>query len=169
MSKCEESNCERAGPQVKITHFVDITQLVTVQPDIKTLSVISQGNVIEWPAKFRRAMREVCKDRALRAPIPPQLLAAAIPSRGILLLWPGTGAGEHGFPVRQSPAGRRVTTDLTAAYAALHIDLPNEIVIEIPATRYLHPVYGETLALHFHGAEFLPEKSRTAAALIDEE
>lgn len=155
------------GPEVLVTHFVDLTQLLAEQPDLKTLCVVARQGTIEWPAKFRRAMREVCKDRALTAPIPPRLMAAVIPARGILLLWPGTADDGRGFAVQASPAGRRVTTDLTEAFEALGVHLPYGIVIGVPATRYLHPIHGECLALHFRAAEFLPEKSRSAAGLME--
>ncbi|MFZ5825734.1 MAG: hypothetical protein ACOY94_15665 [Bacillota bacterium] len=158
----------KGGREVQVTHFVDLTQLLAEQPDIRRLAVMARGSAIEWPAKFRRAMREVCKDRALTTPIPPRLMAAVIPARGILLLWPGIGDDERGFEVQASPAGRRVTTDLKEAFDALSIHLPYGVVVAVPATRYLHPVHGECLALHFRSAEFLPEKSRTAAGLMEE-
>gem|GEM_PF-3177250 len=161
-----ESDGGQTGPQVIVTHFVDLTQLALVKPDMKTLAVQGRGNTLEWPAKFRRAMRAVCQDRALPWAVPPRLMVAAVPSRGLLLLWPGAEDEARGFVVRLSPAGRRITTDLTEGFAALGMNLSQEIVIAIPVTRYLHPVHGECLALHFRAAEFLPEKSRTAAALI---
>lgn len=154
-------------PEVLVTHFVDLTQLLAQQPDLKTLAVVARKSTIEWPAKFRRAMREVCKDRALTSPIPPRLMAAIIPARGILLLWPGAADDRRGFEVQASPAGRRVTTDLAEAFAALGVRLPYGITVGIPATRYLHPIHGECLALHFRSAEFLPKKSRTAAGLME--
>lgn len=155
------------GPQVPRTHFVDLTQLLSQEPDIKKLAVLAKGNVIEWHARFRRAMREVCLDRAHPEAVPARLRAAAIAPRGILLLWPASVDQSEAFPVNSSPTGRRVTTDLTQAFASLGICLPVEVTVAIPVTRYLHPVYGECLALHFMGAEFLPEKSRTAAGLMD--
>ncbi len=149
-----------------MTHFVDITQLLLAKPDLKVLAVQARGNTLEWPAKFRRAMREVCRDRALTCPVPPRIMVAAVPSRGLLLVWPGDAEDPRGFPVRVTPAGRRITADLTEGFAALGINLGPNIVIAIPVTRYLHPVHGECLALHFQAAEFLPEKSRTAAGLL---
>lgn len=156
------------GPEVLVTHFVDLTQLLSEQPDIKRLAVVARGNLIEWHAKFRRVMREVCKDRGLPLPTPPRLMAAAILVRGILLLWPGDADDRRGFEVKSSPAGRRITTDLTKAFGVLGMNLPYEITIAIPITRYLHPNYGECVALHFQAAEFLPEKSRTAAGIMHE-
>lgn len=161
-----ETTDKGSGPQVLVTHFVDLTQLLAQQPNVATLAVVAKGNVIEWQSKFRRVMRKVCMDRALTSPIPPRLMAAAIPARGILLLWPGAAEDERGFEVRSSPAGRRISTDLSRAFAALGMDLPVDVSVAVPVTRYLHPVYGECLALHFQSAEFLPEKSRTAAGLM---
>lgn len=167
MAKRNDRNRSGATPQVMVTHFVDLTQLLSQLPDVKSLAVLAKGNTIEWQAEFRRVMREVCKDRALAYPVPPCLLAAAVPTRGLLLLWPTSADDARGFTVRVSPAGRRITTDLTEAFAALGIDLPNEITAAVPVTRYLHPIYGECVALHFQVAEFLPEKSRTAAGVMD--
>jgi hypothetical protein len=154
-------------PPVIVTYMIDLTQLLAQPPDVKTLAVLVKGNRIEWQAKFRRAMGEVCKARAVSPPIPPRLKAAAVPSRGILLLWPVSTPCEPGFPVEASPAGRRITTDLTEAFGALGMNLPDEIAAAVPVTRYLHGTYGECLALHFQRAEFLPEKSRTAAGFME--
>ncbi|MFZ5814689.1 MAG: hypothetical protein ACOY93_05245 [Bacillota bacterium] len=152
-----------SGPRVEITHFADLTQLVSAQPDIERLSVLTRGNIMEWPSKFRLAMREVCVSRALSEPIPAQIRIAAIPNRGLLLLWPTHPADPDGFAVHVSPAGRRISADLTEAFAVLGIDLPPEVVVAVPATHYLHPTHGLCLALHLRSAEFLPERSRTAA------
>lgn len=150
-------------------HGVDLTELLAQQPDIKTLAALAKGNVIEWPIAFRRAMGALCQDRAVRRDIPARLMAAVIPGRGILLLWPGPAHDHRGFEVHSSPAGRRVRTDLTLAFACLGIDLPYQVAVAIPVTRYRDPVCGACLALHFRAAEFLPKKSRSAAGLQPED
>lgn len=155
------------GPQVLLTHFLPLPEFVREQPDIKELAVLTRGNNLEWPARFRRAMRSICYNRAFPQAVPPRVMVAVVPNQGILLLWPCSHADERGFEVRSSPAGRRVTTDLAIAFGALGIDLPADVVTAIPATRYLHPVHGECMALHLAGAEFLPEKSRSAAGRMD--
>lgn len=155
------------GPEVLLTHFLPLPEFAREQPDIKELAVLTRGNSLEWPTRFRRAMRAVCFNRAFPQAVPPRVMVAAVPNQGILLLWPCLAAEERGFEVRSSPAGRRVTTDLALAFAFLGVDLPAEVVTAIPATRYLHPVHGECIALHLTGAEFLPEKSWSAAGLMD--
>lgn len=163
MSQDNQVPAEGATLQEDEAELIDRTKINVEPPNIKKLSVRARGRSIEWRAKFRRAMRELCKERGTPSPVPSRLLSAAIRSKGILLVWPGEADDERGFEVYVSKGGRKIMTNLAAAFASMKIELPDGISVDVPVTRYLHGTYGRCLALHFNEAEFLPKSSASAA------
>ncbi len=138
------------------------------EPDIEKLSVIAFDTILRLTARFRRALKALCRDRGLPVAIPSRLMVASTKAKGVLLLWPGAEDDPDGFPIHKSPQERRVTVDLPEAFERLKVALPYGVVIEVPAVRYHSPRFGHCLALHFKKAEFLYKKSKTAVTLQPE-
>jgi hypothetical protein len=127
------------------------------------VSLLAAGCAIEWSATFREAMAELCSARGVRKTVPAGLSAAPLRSEGILLVWPRDSSGPGIHPVRVTPAGRRITTDLAGPLAELGVALPHGIVIDVPVGPYYSPKYGHCLALFFPRATFLYRRSKGSA------
>ncbi|MGE5674283.1 MAG: hypothetical protein ACM3XM_10400 [Mycobacterium leprae] len=107
-------------------------------------------------------MRLLCRERDLNPGSSFSLQAAVLEHQGIMLLWPCRPDTPYSFPVRLSPR-RRATTDIAAAFEALHVRLPTGVTIRIPVSHFFSTRFGRCLALHFNAAEFLYRNSRPAA------
>lgn len=133
-------------------------------------NVLAIGTTLSWSVAFKESMEALCSVHGVAGPVPSRVGLSAVKGEGLLLVWP-TGPDEPDtVPVIASAQARRVTTDLSDAFAKLGAFIPPGIASEIPFGPYHSPKYGQCLALHLAKATFLYKRSRgSAIGLLDNE
>jgi hypothetical protein len=143
--------------------LVDRSQVKLERPGTKDLSVRAYDHTIEWRAKFKDEIRELCRLRGVQGPVPATLMTAVLKSRGMLLVWPGEAKDPRGFEVNAKQNGQRIFTTLTEAFVTLKVALPRGTSVSVPVRPYKSPKYGQCLALYFSEGTFLGGRWRDAA------
>jgi hypothetical protein len=128
-----------------------------------------KGCTLVWSGSFRQAMKALAQSRGLPASIPMSVAVNFVKGKGLLLIRPAEASDQEPVPVRVSPQGRRMTSEHPAAFASLGVDLPDGILVEVPAIPYICPRHGHCLALQFQKATFLYRQSKGSAIGLQDE